>query len=105
MTISYLSRKPFKSEEFLAAFIASSIPTDVALLLLLLSSTAIISFALLALHFNDPITTTMMRMKIATTLFIASTVALVECLGNQKQVRNYNENNNEGSGLTLDTRS
>ena len=71
MTISYLSKKAFKSEEFLAASIARLIPTEVALLLSLLSSTAIISSVLLALHFNDPITTTMTRMEIATTLFIA----------------------------------
>ena len=52
MTISYLSKKPFKSEEFLAASNARSIPTDAALLLSLVSSTATISFVLSALHFN-----------------------------------------------------
>ena len=93
MTISYLSKKPFKSEEFLAASSARSIPTDVALCLGLLSSTATISFVrvLWALHFNVPITTTMTRAEIAAVLFIAFTEALVKRLPGQKLTRSYNK--------------
>ena len=91
MTISYLSKKPFKSEEFLAASNARSIPTDGALLLDLLPSTATISFVLSALHFNDPITTMMTRAEIAAVLFIAFTEGLVKRLPGQKLMQNYNK--------------
>ena len=91
MTISYLSKKPFKSEEFLAASNARSIPTDAALLLSLVSSTTTISLVLSALHFNDPITTTMTRAEIAAVLFIAFTEGLVKRLPGQKLMLNYNK--------------
>ena len=92
MIISYLSKKSIRSEEFLAASIASFTPIEVALSLLLLSSKETMSSVLLALHLSDPITTTPTRVMIATTPFIASTEALVECFGNPKQVRTYTEN-------------
>ena len=91
MTISYLSKKAFKSEEFLAASIARFIPTDVALFVSLLSSTGIIIFVLLALHFNNPITTTMTRAEITAVLFIAPTEELVKRLPGQKLMWNYNK--------------
>ena len=91
MTISYLLKKAFKSEEFLAASIARSIPTDVTVLLDLLPSTATISFVLSELHFNDPITTTMTRAEIVAVLFIAFTEALVKRLPGQKQMQSYNK--------------
>ena len=89
MTISYLLKKAFKSEEFLAASTARSIPTDVALLLDLLSNTATISLVLSALHVNDPITTRMTRAEIVAVLAIAVTEALVKRLPGQTQMRNY----------------
>lgn len=92
MIISYLSKKSIRSEEFLAASIASFTPVEVAVSVFLLSSKETMSSVLLALHFTDPITTTTTRVMIATTPFIASTEALVECLGNQKQLRTYTEN-------------
>lgn len=91
MTISYLSRKTFKSGEFLAASIARFIPTEDALFVLLLSSTTTMSFVLLALHFNDPITTTMTRAEITAVLFIAPTEELVKRLPGQKLMWNYNK--------------
>ena len=91
MTISYLSKKAFKSEEFLAASIARLIPIEVALFQLLLSSKARISSVLPALHFNDPITTAMTRAQIPAVLFIAFTEALVKCLKGQKLMRNWSE--------------
>ena len=97
MIISYLWKKSIKSEEFLAASIARFTPIEVAMSLLLLSSEETMSSALLALHFSDPITTTITRVKIASTPFIVSTEALLECLGNQKQVRTYTENTKKNS--------
>ena len=91
MTISYLSKKAFKSEEFLAASIARLIPIEMALFELLLSSKATISSVLSALHLNDSITTTMTRAQIATVLFIAFTEALVKCIIGQKLMRNWSE--------------
>ena len=95
MTISYLLKKAFKSEEFLAASIARSIPTDVTVLLDLLPSTATISFVLSASHFTDIITTTMTRAEIVGVLFIAYTEALVKRLPGQKQMQNYNKQKKE----------
>ena len=89
MAISYLLKKASISKEFLAASIARSIPTDVALLLGLLTSTATLTFVSSALHFNDPITTTMTRAETVAVLFIAFTEALVKRLPGQKQRQNY----------------
>ena len=88
MTSSYLSKKPFKSEKFLAASIASSIPTEVALSSVLIFSTVTISFVFVALYFNDSIAKMMARKEITAVLFIAFTVALLTWLPGQKLMRN-----------------
>ena len=97
MTSSYLSKKPFKSEEFLAASIARSIPTEAALSSVLIFSMVMISFVLVALHFNDSITKMMARKETTAVLFIAFTVALLTWLPGQKLMRNCHKKNKKKS--------